>query len=212
MARRLLAAVVLVCVDVSVAAAAPPAALTLVLAGCGELTPVLRTAQREAARVWSQVDVRVEWSGETTAPALALDDRLIVRCVPSDSELLQPTAARGRPIAGIRFHSGVPTTTVVVSLENARALLHEGTADAREMNERFKVLRELRLGRMLGRAIAHEVGHYVTRSNGHTERGLMKATHTVGDLTGASLGPFAVDPMAGVRVARAATIAADEGR
>ncbi len=54
-------------------------------------------------------------------------------------------------------------------------------------------MRALRLGRMLGRAIAHEVGHYVNRSGVHTRRGLMRATHSVAALTGTSLAPFSMD-------------------
>ena len=37
------------------------------------------------------------------------------------------------------------------------------------------VSHEILLGRALGRALAHECGHYLLRSRGHTTRGLMRA-------------------------------------
>jgi hypothetical protein len=38
------------------------------------------------------------------------------------------------------------------------------------------------LGRMLGRALAHEMGHFLLRKQGHSSTGLMKAQQPVPDL------------------------------
>jgi hypothetical protein len=37
-------------------------------------------------------------------------------------------------------------------------------------------------GRALGRALAHEIGHYLLQSKGHSRLGLMRAHHSVWDL------------------------------
>jgi hypothetical protein len=42
--------------------------------------------------------------------------------------------------------------------------------------------RDMLLARAMGRALAHELGHYLLASKVHTERGLMKATLTATEL------------------------------
>ena len=51
-------------------------------------------------------------------------------------------------------------------------------------------LRDQIIARALGRALAHEIGHYLLASKDHTSHGLMKAQHKAGDLLGPSRRPF----------------------
>jgi hypothetical protein len=53
--------------------------------------------------------------------------------------------------------------------------------------------RELLLGRAMGRALAHEIGHYLLASKLHTARGLMQATHSASAFFGYPRSGFAVD-------------------
>jgi hypothetical protein len=98
------------------------------------------------------------------------------------------------PIAAIRFIDARPMNTITLSLTNAQALLRRDETVTSGQVRGLTAVRTLRLGRMLGRAIAHEVGHFLNQSETHTRRGLMRATHSVAALTGTSLGPFSMDP------------------
>ncbi len=53
--------------------------------------------------------------------------------------------------------------------------------------------RETLLARAMGRALAHELGHYLLASKLHTPRGLMKATLTAVELFMPDQGPFRID-------------------
>jgi hypothetical protein len=53
--------------------------------------------------------------------------------------------------------------------------------------------RETLLARAMGRALAHELGHYLLASKLHTQRGLMKATLTAVELFMPDQGPFRID-------------------
>jgi hypothetical protein len=118
---------------------------------------------------------------------------LVVQCAVGAISGVPAEPSRIMPIAAIRFIDSRPTNVVTVSLDSARGLLDREEAQTSGAGRGFAPLRELRLGRMVGRAIAHEVGHFLIQSGSHTPRGLMRATHSVAALTGASLGPFKVD-------------------
>ena len=54
------------------------------------------------------------------------------------------------------------------------------------------LLRDLVYGRVMGRALAHEVGHYLLRSRQHSEVGLMRAQQSVVDLVALDRRQFAL--------------------
>jgi hypothetical protein len=159
---------------------------------CGANRSLVEAAEREAARVWAG-HVALRWSEPSrisyTAPRSSW---VVVRCI-AEQPRLESRDRSAAAIATIRFVAREPTNTIVASLGNARALLDRDAPHLRDMDQRFAVFREIRLGRMLGRAIAHEIGHFLTRSVVHTPTGLMRAVHSVGALAGESLDPFRID-------------------
>jgi len=84
-------------------------------------------------------------------------------------------------LASIEFVGGSPTSTIEVypnAVEEliARSALNRGEiAWAAAVHEHF-------LGRAIGRALAHELGHYLLRSQRHTS-GLMRERQAIDDLT-----------------------------
>ena len=52
------------------------------------------------------------------------------------------------------------------------------------------ILRHVVLGRVLGRALAHEIGHFLLRSRGHSQIGLMRANQSIADLCVSGTVPF----------------------
>lgn len=160
---------------------------------CGASDALVATAARDAARVWSEAGVTVRWMRASDLPYGApLSDWIVVRCIGSRIPMNGKRLPH-LPIAAIRFIGSQPTNTILASVASASALLDKDTREVRDMSERFRAIRELWLGRMLGRAIAHEIGHFLTQSVVHTRGGLMRATHSVGALTGDSLVPFRID-------------------
>jgi hypothetical protein len=200
MLKHLLRSIVIafLCADPVLAAehGTMPSVLAIaVINDCSAPSSVVATAVSEASSVWAPAGVSLHWMTASQLPyRSSRSDWLIVRCVGTS---LAPAAARPVPdeipIAAIRFVDAKPTNTVLVSFRNANVLLERDATESRILGERFKSLKEKRLGRMLGRAIAHEIGHFLNQSGAHTDRGLMKAAHSVSDLTGRSRLPFKIE-------------------
>jgi hypothetical protein len=90
-----------------------------------------------------------------------------------------PSPNRLTPLAWINVDgNGMPEPQIYVSHSNAVQFLR----DSRGAVGRFETMpirqRETYLGRALGRALAHEVGHYLMGSSAHALKGLMSASHT----------------------------------
>jgi hypothetical protein len=134
---------------------------------------------KEAVRLWRPAGVNLVWSdaehGETGH----------LRVVTSVNGLQMPAGEWRVPIASTLFVAGMPTTLVTVYPLEAERLLSQVRMDERVLAERPPVLRERLLGRVLGRAVAHEVGHYVFRTGAHAQVGLMRANHNINALVSA---------------------------
>jgi hypothetical protein len=198
MVRRLLCgAVVALSCGSAVAVAARPrleiqAGTELAIAmDCSADSGAVKIARKEAARVWAGAGVGLQWVTASDLPLRSSRTHwLVVRCVSGASTTAR--AAGALPIAAIRFVDSQPMNTIVVHLGNADALLKDDRPESRDLDRRFGALKNRRLGLMLGRAIAHEIGHFLSQSGAHAESGLMRASHSVTALTGESDHPFKV--------------------
>ena len=86
-----------------------------------------------------------------------------------------------------------PGQQIYLSYENAERYLVAsrevvGLVAHMPMNQRHTLL-----GRVMGRALAHELGHYLLASKVHTRRGLMKATRTASDFFSIGRDGFEID-------------------
>ena len=171
-----------------------PTVLTVAMVGqCAAPDDVLALARTEAEHLWAPAGVSLRWVQASEVPyGSPTQEWLIVRCSNGAQPAVPSPTEHRMPIAAIRFIADRPTNTIVLNVANAETLLQRETSQWRGEPESFVPFREIRLGRMLGRAIAHEIGHFLTQSGGHTRRGLMRASHSVAALTGASRGPFRV--------------------
>lgn len=75
-----------------------------------------------------------------------------------------------------------PAQAITVSAHTARVMLKEGRWLGRRLAAWPPGLRQTFLTRALGRAIAHEIGHFVLRSTAHSAAGLMRPRFTVADI------------------------------
>jgi hypothetical protein len=55
-------------------------------------------------------------------------------------------------------------------------------------------MRQYKLGVVLGRAVAHEIGHYLLDSNSHSSYGLMRASIDAREFADLRTGAFRLDP------------------
>ena len=132
---------------------------------------VASRAVAEAARIWTRYQVAVR-SGSGAA------GHIVVRVTIADRA--PSTAPDPRAIGAIEFQDGVPAFEIHLYEQRAWELICsvEGTA-VRQWPISY---RELMLGRVLGRALAHELGHFLLRSPRHSSDGLMRGLQMIGEL------------------------------
>ena len=100
---------------------------------------------------------------------------------------------------------GTPAPILFVSLQGIRELLEPVEFRGRPLKQRPEALRDRLIAMAVGRAAAHELGHFLRGEGQHTTHGLMRARYTTSDLIGDSLMPFQVPADERVAVRREVT-------
>jgi hypothetical protein len=160
------------------------------------ISPVIidRTLE-EASAIWRPTGVTFKWQKEeASVRAEANPPRPTRPRVLIDDQRGTPRGAAS-PMGWVNFVGDEPDGDIHISHGNAeRFVLTVGGIDgaARRMTpaERF-----LLLGRTLGRALAHEIGHYLLKSREHTTNGLMKGRRTVQEFIGKERRGFELDSL-----------------
>jgi hypothetical protein len=138
-----------------------------------------RTLIGEAERIWGRERIDLEWP----APAGGVDRpnaplRVLVIARPRATSVDE-----GRwPVAELVPHTD-HRALAIASIDGAQRVVDEArrhaVLDAPGMED-------YRLGLVLGRAVAHEIGHFLLATDTHAQHGLMRAT--VGAIEFASVG------------------------
>jgi hypothetical protein len=138
--------------------------------------------RREATRVWTREGVRFCWAGD---PSCASAPVLYVRVVTE----VPGTGADGRPALGwIGFSDRTgPGPLILLSLRWARELIGRAERGARALAELPGMITRL-LPQALGRALAHELGHYLLARREHAPSGVMRAAFRPEDLADQAVG------------------------
>jgi hypothetical protein len=144
------------------------------------LTPAVREAAvAEAAAIWSPADVVV--TADTSCGTV-----LHVVVGPP------PPRHVGTPLGALSFEAdGTPAPTITLYLSAIHRLIETGHFFGLGASQWSIVLRERILGRVVGRVLAHEIGHYVFRSRGHTTTGLMRPMQAADELVSPARERFA---------------------
>jgi hypothetical protein len=162
---------------------------------------VRRVMAEESSAIWKRQELTLRWV--EGAPTDSGDESPIgAEAAGGDVSTLDVTFAADVPprllasahpsLAAIEFTDGVPAKRIAVFPSQAERLLAEVRSDDRPLKERPVAIHSLLLGRLLGRALAHEIGHYLFRSAQHTDAGLMRAVIRTDQLIMPSLRPFRV--------------------
>jgi hypothetical protein len=87
-----------------------------------------------------------------------------------------------------------PQREIYLSYTNANALLESASSVVGPVQWMPPLQREILLARAMGRALAHELGHYLSASKAHSHKGLMKAVHSASELFGLGRSLFQLTP------------------
>jgi len=132
----------------------------------------------EAADIWRPLGVELQESWSDDAKATSA-----VRVVVEDRDGGTNRASLG----WVRFNGpGDPESVIHVSYPAVARYLDTKERGRQVSPRRRSVL----LARMLGRVLAHELGHYLLRAPGHSVHGLMRATWSVDALTAVDAAGF----------------------
>lgn len=140
----------------------------------------------EAAAIWRQHGVHLDWLNPTAARPIA-SNRLRVLIV--QKRLMVGRAFE--PVAVgelVRPPDGHPIA--LISIEGAQHLI--SSVRGRAGNELIAI-DERRLGTVLGRALAHEIGHYLLDTHTHARSGLMRPNFNALEFTDLRNSTFALD-------------------
>jgi hypothetical protein len=96
------------------------------------------------------------------------------------------------PLGWIMFRAGSPQQEIYLSHTNAVALLAVSAGVVGRVGTLTVAERDTLLGRAIGRALAHEIGHYLLASKVHASTGLMRAQRGAAELFGPSRKGFQV--------------------
>ena len=153
------------------AAAADDASLSVEVAlavGSGVSELSRRVFVEEVDAIWRDAGVHIRWiDGDIKALRVGALRVLLVQ---------RPAIERrgSHWVVGelLRAHNGV--AVALISISRAREIVNSARSSTGGLTP--DSLLHHRVGVVLGRAIAHEIGHYLLESGAHTSRGLMRAT------------------------------------
>jgi hypothetical protein len=140
----------------------------------GAMEPVVvNRARAEVDVIWNRYQIDVVWEPPETS------DQTLTHLWVQFVDGRPPSARRegSVAIAWLKFDNGAPTRRILVSKLAAAALLatKSWAGGRRPLSDGPISLQNAALGRIVGRALAHEIGHYLLASPEHADRGLMRA-------------------------------------
>jgi hypothetical protein len=151
-----------------------------ILLNSPEVTRTTRTVLiREATRIWKGAGIRLEWPAPTSRPAGLV---LRVRTV----EKTTPAGTYDASVLGELVRGAGTNAVAMVAIDRAAAIATRGSV------ARGGLHFDERLGLILGRAVAHEIGHFLTGSL-HQRDGLMRAHFRENELADPWSTAFTVD-------------------
>src|SRR5262249_44375420 len=167
-----------------------------VQAGAPLSPDVIRAMCEETDAVWRDAGIAIVWRAGGAAPDLQVvfDDSAPV---PRDRRLMA--------LGWLNFNADVPAPTIHLSLANTERLLQESIGFVGSIDVMKPFHRDTLVGRAFGRALAHEIGHYLLDSKAHEHTGLMKGSRYAAEMFLPGRSAFTIQPSA--RAAAAARVA-----
>ena len=153
-------------------------------------------ALAEADAVWRATGITFVWKRPSAKAASRLDQNRAgaaagLRVVIGNS---RGTVHDDRmPLGWIQFAAGSPAQEIYLSYRNAVDFMADSAAVVGVLSRMPPLEQEFNLSRAMGRALAHELGHYLLASKAHSRGGLMQATHSAYEFFGHARNGFSID-------------------
>lgn len=162
-------------------------ALTVNVSASPDLSPAL------VSRVLAETDAIWRYSGFTFAWQRAPRETGVASLHVVLGDDVRPRHDGGLALGWIVFEDGRPEHEIYVSHANARQLMAESPGIIGGLDRMPLLEKETLLARAMGRALAHEMGHYLLESKAHTLTGLMRAHLTASEFFGPDNRQFKLD-------------------
>jgi hypothetical protein len=155
-----------------------------------EDVPPMTVNLTEAGAVWNDAGITLSWRVVVGGrPEYSATPHVVINDDPGRTPKGGQT-----PIGWVEFHRpDDPDQEIHVSRGNGMKLLRQSAGLGRSVERMPPSEINTLLGRMLGRALAHELGHFLLRSSNHTTAGLMRAGRAVREFLAPGRRGFEVD-------------------
>jgi hypothetical protein len=145
----------------------------------GVAEDVVALAKEEIETIWRRYQVEIVWEPHWSPTTGAIMPDLFIQFVEGPAPTKNNSA-----IAWIPFASGAPLPYARVSRPAALQLLAvKSWFDERRILDASPDVQTRALGRIIGRALAHEIGHFLIGVPAHAKDGLMRASIDASILT-----------------------------
>jgi hypothetical protein len=146
----------------------------------------------QASRIWQAYGVTLQWKRANGAGLTPRD--VDVWAYLTDWE----PARRGgagprRPLGAIQFLDGRPQNVVRISRRAAGRLAQDTLVGGESIASQPPHIYDRFIAHAMGRALAHEIGHFLLGTSAHSRHGLMRQSHSSAELLGTSLDGFALE-------------------
>jgi hypothetical protein len=150
-----------------------------------------RLFTREVEGAWTPYGLTICWEhGGHGCEGFTVRLRVFV------AETLPPAAVPTAPpvVGRIRFQGNEPGTEIFLSLEGGRFLVSHASLGGRRVADWPAGIAERLLPAVMGRTLAHELGHFLLASRQHSRSGLMAAQFRPDDVTFGGGSGFRLSP------------------
>lgn len=188
-----LAVVLGVCGATSRAADKPslePTVLNLRLTTSNELPPVSQRALvDESEAIWRDANVQLRWLTGKTGPANSDSGAERPLRILVTRRAVTAASTHSWPVGELlRFQD-----SSAIAMASIAAALRIVQGDPERQMLDLTAMHQHKLGVVLGRAVAHEIGHYLLQSNAHAPYGLMRASIDAREFADLRTGAFRLD-------------------
>jgi hypothetical protein len=189
-----LAVAALICAPARSAPALEPSPpqVTVTVAVVSAISPSLvARILREAADIWRVAGFTLVWdrgfTGDATSGTVHVASAPFttpsgLRVVIGGDRGDRTDDPHVKALGWIRFEAESPLQEIYLSYANATSLFESSQGVVGTISTKTVAEREVLLSRAMGRALAHEIGHYLLASKVHTPKGLMQAKRNAAEL------------------------------
>jgi hypothetical protein len=152
----------------------------------------------EAGDIWQAAGFMLMWERQTAATTVSAASGPVARPSALHVTIGDERGTRSKdpyvvPLGWIMFEAESPQQEIYLSHANATMLLSASEGVVGRISTLTITERETLLGRAMGRALAHEIGHYLLASKAHSVKGVMQAKRGAAELFSRSRQGFHVD-------------------